>query len=226
MNPGQQTPCGGIPDSGTTLLMGPKDQILGLYDTLCANWPRCMEQSLATGQSLSMSFHQTLMKCELWLPQGKGLKELPSIFFHYAGSEGVVQTLEVSPEVYIHETTRELFEVITGRLFGLRVKDMIPLGKKKICVASFAPNQYNTLLNGPVWILGQPLFYAATVTYDNSANNGKGSIAIQRGKCTRCAAEFESKVGSKAAVKAEEAEPELRHIAEIREPHYEASDPL
>eukprot|EP00930_Biecheleria_cincta_P059397 TRINITY_DN45141_c0_g1_i1.p1 TRINITY_DN45141_c0_g1~~TRINITY_DN45141_c0_g1_i1.p1 ORF type:complete len:554 (-),score=115.76 TRINITY_DN45141_c0_g1_i1:63-1724(-) len=38
---GQQTACGFIPDSGTTLMMGPEKQILSLYDDLCSRWDRC-----------------------------------------------------------------------------------------------------------------------------------------------------------------------------------------
>lgn len=39
--PGQQTACGFIPDSGTTLMMGPEKQILSLYADLCQRWDRC-----------------------------------------------------------------------------------------------------------------------------------------------------------------------------------------
>lgn len=39
--PGQQSACGFIPDSGTTLMMGPEKQILSLYDDLCQRWDRC-----------------------------------------------------------------------------------------------------------------------------------------------------------------------------------------
>lgn len=38
---GQETACGFIPDSGTTLMMGPEKHILSLYDELCSRWDRC-----------------------------------------------------------------------------------------------------------------------------------------------------------------------------------------
>lgn len=39
--PGQETACGAIPDSGTTLMMGPEKQILSLYEDMCRRWDRC-----------------------------------------------------------------------------------------------------------------------------------------------------------------------------------------
>jgi hypothetical protein len=39
--PGQQTACGIIPDSGTTLIMGPQHQLAQLYDKICSQWDRC-----------------------------------------------------------------------------------------------------------------------------------------------------------------------------------------
>merc|ERR1740138_1490038 len=41
--PGMQTACGIIPDSGTTLIMGPAKQIASLYTDLCTRWPRCVK---------------------------------------------------------------------------------------------------------------------------------------------------------------------------------------
>jgi len=38
---GQETACGAIPDSGTTLMMGPEKQILSLYEDMCSRWERC-----------------------------------------------------------------------------------------------------------------------------------------------------------------------------------------
>merc|ERR1719291_1383148 len=38
---GQKSPCGAIPDSGTTLMMGPAAHIEMLLDEICEQWPRC-----------------------------------------------------------------------------------------------------------------------------------------------------------------------------------------
>merc|ERR1719265_1461021 len=41
MAKGQQTPCGAIPDSGTTAIMGPSDDIKLLKETICDQWELC-----------------------------------------------------------------------------------------------------------------------------------------------------------------------------------------
>lgn len=42
-NAGSATPCGAIPDSGTTLIMGPELQIHVLYANICDQWQRCID---------------------------------------------------------------------------------------------------------------------------------------------------------------------------------------
>eukprot|EP00930_Biecheleria_cincta_P047324 TRINITY_DN32785_c0_g1_i1.p1 TRINITY_DN32785_c0_g1~~TRINITY_DN32785_c0_g1_i1.p1 ORF type:complete len:550 (-),score=117.83 TRINITY_DN32785_c0_g1_i1:253-1902(-) len=61
--PGQETACGVIPDSGTTLMMGPEKQILSLYDDMCERWDRCKKT------------HQGLVK-ELKALEKKGGQDL------------------------------------------------------------------------------------------------------------------------------------------------------
>merc|ERR1719235_2855244 len=43
MAEGQETPCGAIPDSGTTVIMAPKEHVAILLDSLCDQWPRCKQ---------------------------------------------------------------------------------------------------------------------------------------------------------------------------------------
>lgn len=50
--PGQQSACGFIPDSGTTLMMGPEKQILSLYADLCQRWERCKKTHLGIVKEL------------------------------------------------------------------------------------------------------------------------------------------------------------------------------
>merc|ERR1712224_49766 len=38
---GQVTACGAIPDSGTTLFMGPQEHIKKLFEGICDGWKRC-----------------------------------------------------------------------------------------------------------------------------------------------------------------------------------------
>eukprot|EP00927_Polykrikos_kofoidii_P086598 TRINITY_DN9748_c0_g5_i1.p1 TRINITY_DN9748_c0_g5~~TRINITY_DN9748_c0_g5_i1.p1 ORF type:complete len:650 (-),score=88.83 TRINITY_DN9748_c0_g5_i1:68-2017(-) len=39
----QETACGAIPDSGTTVMTGPRDHVIVLFQSLCDNWKRCTD---------------------------------------------------------------------------------------------------------------------------------------------------------------------------------------
>merc|ERR1719181_22110 len=47
MTDGQETPCGAIPDSGTTVIMAPKEHVSTLLDSICDQWPRCAKNYTA-----------------------------------------------------------------------------------------------------------------------------------------------------------------------------------
>jgi len=116
------------------------------------------------------------------------VNEIPSIFLHLAGAEGKPQTVELSAWSFIVETTQEIYKVVTAKLFGVvPISAAVDTGKKKkICTASFGPQEYNTVQNGPVWILGAPMFYATTIAYDLGAKDQKAQIAFVEGPCTAC----------------------------------------
>lgn len=178
-----QTACGAIPDSGTTLFMGPRDQILQLYDAICDEWPRCREAAAEKpGVLRHMVFHELLHQCGSWLTEDLGIAEIPPINLHVAG-----HTYQLSPGSFIFETTQELFAVITGRLFGTPLEFAIPTGQEvKTCSPSFAPNVYETTMNGPVWIFGSALFFEYSVGYDISSQ--PMAISIMDMPCTECGA--------------------------------------
>jgi len=71
--PNQETACGIIPDSGTTLIMGPEIQILKLYDELCKGWSRCkaVHEHLAR-EIHSLQHNQQLEVPDLGLVQQSG----------------------------------------------------------------------------------------------------------------------------------------------------------
>jgi hypothetical protein len=185
----QKTPCGAIPDSGTTLMMGPADHIKKLYSALCENWPRCKTAAEKYGADKAKAFHTLLYSCESWMTDDQGVNEIPSIFLHVAGSEGKPQTVELSAWAFVVETTQEIYKVVTAKIFGmLPVAAAIDTGKKKkICTASFGPQEYKTVSNGPVWIMGAPLFYATTVAYDiGDQDQSPSQIAFIPGPCMLC----------------------------------------
>jgi len=167
MQPGMTTPCGIIPDSGTTLLMGPKEQVLALETSICSNWERCRNRS--KGMPSSETFRQLLFNCGDWLTTEQGLLEIPSFFFHVQTGAGKPEAFELTAWAWVTEMNAQLED---GSI-------------KKVCTPSFGPMEYFTKNNGPIWIFGTPLFYEYDVGYDMSSKQ----ISLRKGKCESCSAE-------------------------------------
>jgi len=187
MLPGQKTPCGAIPDSGTTLIMGPTEQVYGLLSGICDQWPRCRRNHTALVESvasakravekqygidpfdISLSLNTSkaqvmkllLLDCETWLDEANGLSELPPVHFHVVGSNGTTQSLAIPPEAYIIES-----ELQHAKHAGKLVWGSHRHRQSKVCSPAFSDMEYNTQNNGPVWILGTPFFYEFTVGYN------------------------------------------------------------
>lgn len=110
-----------IPDSGTTLLMGPEEQVLELLDAICDGWERCSsnftafqraataaEQAAAKEYGVSpwelkappkAAVAKLLLEdCDSWMKDSeKGLGELPPLSFFVAGAkDGKAQELKLS----------------------------------------------------------------------------------------------------------------------------------
>jgi hypothetical protein len=130
----QRTPCGAIPDSGTTTIMGPADQVLKLMEGICDGWDRCRKNYTAMQEATTAAendmkkiygfnpfnlksavkktdiLQAVLADCESWMDEKVGLSELPPLHFHVQGSNGTKQTLTIPGHLYIMETPRELLE--------------------------------------------------------------------------------------------------------------------
>merc|ERR1719487_751663 len=117
MKPHQNTPCGAIPDSGTTLLMGPEDQIVDVFGALCEKWERC---STAIGQGGDLenmdapnAFSQLLYDCDSWI-YDSSIDEVPSVFFTVGTQEGAPgpgqKTLELTPWSYVIEMEQVIYK--------------------------------------------------------------------------------------------------------------------
>jgi hypothetical protein len=198
------TTCGAIPDSGTTFMLGPRDQILSLYRSICESWPRCKAERMNSSRDSAEIFNDLLYRCGEWMTQEQGVYEIPPIFLHLAGADGKPQKFELSPWAYIIETTAREFVVVTEKIFdGVYMRWQIPTDKlMKTCQAAFSPQNYETSANGPVWIIGTPLFYEYTIGY-NIATNPK-QIAVIDTPCATCQERgttslLSSHVGSKPA---------------------------
>jgi hypothetical protein len=228
MQRGQQTPCAAIPDSGTTLMMGPAAQVEGLFDKLCYNWERC-RTARTTGNmqhlSGSHAFQMLLYRCGTWMTKEKGVHEIPSVFLT-VGSPGKTQMLEITAWSYIVETMQAEYRHAVKHLFGVTpVIVDVPTGKTtKVCIPSFGVQEYNTMMNGPVWILGTPVFYQYRVGY---SLNGP-TMAFTKQKCGACN-ETASFLSSRAELNPEQAawvRPMRSMSSRPRVPHFDTSLPL
>lgn len=211
MSERQQTPCGAIPDSGTTLLMGPEHHINKLMAGICDSWERCSNNYTALKSGVRKAseelqrvyghnpfdlegsvskqdvFEMLLMDCASWMDGEHGLAELPSLHFHVVGSEGTTQTLTLQPHLYVMEMKRGLINQVQLP----RRSSAIPVGTKgphqaseKACMPALGAMDYKTKANGDVWILGTSLFYKYIVSFDQGAH--PPSIAFKESPCGTC----------------------------------------
>lgn len=172
MLPPQTTPCSFIPDSGTTLMLGPAQDLLILYANICDEFPMC--RSGVPGNS-SMEEKAAYLKmllgnCNDWLDH-KGLDDLPSIFFHLNGVNSNSVILEMKPSNYVMQTTLEQVEVVNKEVDGVTQTQEFPTGKNvTVCNSAFGEIWMPTETHGPTWVLGTGLFYQFQVGYDIDAN--------------------------------------------------------
>jgi len=162
MKEGMDSPCGIIPDSGTTDIMAPKKQVEALETSLCSKWERC--RKFSGGVPSSAAFNKLLGRCGFWFTKGQGILEIPSIFFHVKGDDGTSHAYELTAWAWVTE-----YDTWYG----------------KICRSSISAlkDNYWTEKHGYIWILGTPLFYEYDVGYDSDSNQ----ISLTRGKCEACA---------------------------------------
>jgi len=159
----QDMACAGIPDSGTTLLMGPAPQILTLFGEICHQWPRCKEAS--QGFQPETTFQALITGCKDWMGE-EGFSEVPSIFLHLGAADGATEVLELTAWSYIAQTT--------------------DFDGNQVCQPLFGQWDMHSVLNGPVWILGTPLFHEYQVVYQSRPT---ASIGFSKSPCTKCGEE-------------------------------------
>jgi hypothetical protein len=123
---GQDSPCGAIPDSGTTLFMGPKAHVKSIMEGICDKWDRCRQnytkfkeaEAMAAGamvknygvnpyEDMTLGRHQVfqmlLADCGRWMTNEESLNELPPVHFHIVGTSGTKQVLKIPAKTYVME---------------------------------------------------------------------------------------------------------------------------
>lgn len=193
---GQKTACAAIPDTGTTLLMAPASHLETLFGQLCDEWPRCAAAAKTGLEKKKLELFMLLLgQCGEWKSKEHGLDELPAIHLHLAGAGGAKQSLKLDGNAYIIETEEDELEIVTKHLMGMPMKVRVPSGKKrKVCAPAFGGHEMNTTENGPVWILGSPIFYEYEVGYALSQEEP----AISFTKAENCGCEADAKRSSEA----------------------------
>eukprot|EP00927_Polykrikos_kofoidii_P086596 TRINITY_DN9748_c0_g4_i2.p1 TRINITY_DN9748_c0_g4~~TRINITY_DN9748_c0_g4_i2.p1 ORF type:complete len:712 (-),score=116.10 TRINITY_DN9748_c0_g4_i2:50-2185(-) len=133
------------------------------------------------------TFVKLLHDCHSWMDNSSGLDELPPIHLHVAGKGGKnVTTLKLPGSGYVLEMMEKQLKYAMTKLFGVvPVVVSKPTGKKrKVCNPAFGVMNFTTQRNGPVWILGTPLFYQYQVGYDLAKEGA--SISFSKEPCGTC----------------------------------------
>jgi len=158
-------------------------------------------------QSRPMIFQSLLLDCSSWMNETVGLSELPTLNFHLGGRNGTKRDLPMPGHAYVIETkphdARSLFSKIhdTGETAEGSVgvappenltADKTTLGMgggniQKVCAPAFGVMPYNTVANGPIWILGTPFFYQYNVHFDLSSQMPTvGFQSVEDEPCGTC----------------------------------------
>lgn len=183
----QETPCHGIPDSGTTLIHAPPSHLDELMGGICDAWPRCVTAAGGSPRK-SQVFMTLLNECSFWIHEGEGLDELPTLQFHVTGADGIEEPIAISPWAYVVQMPFRLYQTHAKSL--LAVAGMQPTEPEyhkspmdsAMCAPAFGPVDLQSGRNGPLWIFGTPLFYEHVVQYNLSPQ----TIAFERGECGTC----------------------------------------
>jgi len=196
---GQKSACGAIPDSGTTLFMGPQEHIGKLFESICDAWERCRNASSTGLQKKRAELVALLLsQCGSWMTEENGLDELPSLHFKLAGADGNKKTITLDGASYVIETMEEEMKVVQKNIMGMPMRVPEKTGKKsKVCAPAFGAMELNTKDHGPVWILGSPLFYEYSVGYD--LDEEKPAISFVETSKTPCGCSSDTALMSKTS---------------------------
>lgn len=236
--------CSIVPDSGTTLIVGPENAVFDLFSELCLSWARCNEMykklqdemskesmqgmeiegleasrglmsppvgfmetvaklAASSGESLNssalpttdthrrvsaltssessagvsnasfgvsptMTLQLLLEHCHDWMEGVDINAEMPGLVFHVSDKNGKRQDLTISPRSYVLAKTVEVEVPGVRNIFGMHINTK-QTQMQQMCVMAFSPANYQTALDGQIWILGMPLFYEYTAHYDRGS---------------------------------------------------------
>jgi len=187
------------------MITGPQSHFVVMQAALCDAWPRCRNSSNAQPAAVQPyidktaadmlakadAFSKVLEDCASWANKTEnGVLDMPSLQFQLTGPGGAKKTVNLPGHAYIFETVQQVMETtyVNIPFFGRMPIRKEPTGETKIvCAATFQPMEYNTEQNGPVFILGLPLFYEYEVSYNLAADPPEVSFAsLEDEPCGSC----------------------------------------
>ena len=149
------------------------------------------------------SFISLLDNCATWMGannsngRGEGLDELPQINFLLKGENAEPTNYPLSGFAYVNEVMAEQVEKTRANLKGVMPDESLNRTGhlKKVCTPAFGAMEMVTQTNGPLWILGQPLFFQYNVNFDRKAR----TIGLEpHQSCSSCGPAAPSKSSSLA----------------------------
>jgi hypothetical protein len=171
-------------------MMGPAAHLVELFSLICDAWPRCQLEAQKNSEAPKHKvFQLVLMGCEDWLPEG--LEEMPTLNFNMVGSNGKQQILKMGPNGYITMIVQKEVHHVHKNLMGIFPVELAESTERrtKICTPSFGSFKYDTKENGPVWILGTPIFYEYQVGYNLASS--PPSLSFSESPCGACSEDGE-----------------------------------
>eukprot|EP00927_Polykrikos_kofoidii_P038145 TRINITY_DN32429_c0_g2_i1.p1 TRINITY_DN32429_c0_g2~~TRINITY_DN32429_c0_g2_i1.p1 ORF type:complete len:502 (+),score=61.93 TRINITY_DN32429_c0_g2_i1:114-1619(+) len=179
--PGQSDqPCQAIIDSGTTLIMGPRVQVLQLLGSLCVAWPRCRAASGGAEEPAEV-FVRLYLSCEDW----DTFEELPSTFFHLVGAGGEKESVELSGRALTLSMQAGKEDTVLRSIFGSIPDSLrsVTSGRQIVCVPAIGNVNFRADNGGHAWIMGLPMFFQRAVGFDTS---DPPSISFGSPPCDAC----------------------------------------
>lgn len=205
--------CGIIPDSGTTLMLGPSQQILELFSSLCDMWPRCQKayaefnrtqkDEFTLGGALGDWLKHALSKWGLptisspFAPDPKTQVKLDKRR-HFEGLLKSCQSWGASDTAALDKELPTIYWHLAGAEGEKQILEMPPssyvvamgYAEQVACLPFFGEYEYVTAQNGPIWILGSAVFYDYVVQYvciHLPLDLSSSSISFSDSPCGHCA---------------------------------------